>query len=155
MSAIYFQIVAAVIPLSESRIKSSSAPETPVSFQNPADPLFISFRFFDVFSKQPFRAHYIPHQPPPASRSPIFRLFFTQNLKPDPLPRLFHFSLFTLPLHSLSTQAVELSQFPQHPRPSNPPASKNSYSLSFQHFQPPPPPKTPAFSAHSRTPAPK
>jgi hypothetical protein len=135
-------------------------PGNSVHAQRLTDSLFISFRFFNVFSKQPFRSHYTQPQSPPASRSLVFCLFFTQTPKPDPLPRLFPSSLFPFPfslfpfIHSRPRQSNS-TNFRNTPDPPNPPASKNSYPLSFQHFQPPPPPKPPAFSVRSRTPAPR
>ena len=52
--------------------------------------LFVSFRFFNTFPKQPFRHYYTQPQPPPASRSPNFSLtfytIFCSTPKTLPLP---------------------------------------------------------------------
>ncbi|HPB93693.1 MAG TPA: hypothetical protein P5033_12300, partial [Anaerohalosphaeraceae bacterium] len=51
--------------------------------------LFVSFRFFNTFPKQPFRHYYTQPQPPPASRSPIFYLFFAKTPKNPSFPPSF------------------------------------------------------------------
>ncbi|HQG06890.1 MAG TPA: hypothetical protein PLB76_11605, partial [Anaerohalosphaeraceae bacterium] len=92
-------------------------PGNPELFPISADSLFVPFYFLMSFQSSRFAPHYTPRQPPPASHSPIFRLFFTQNPKPDPLPRLFPFSLFPF---ILSTTAA-------------PPARKKSLIIT-KHF---------------------
>jgi|GEM_PF-3184366 len=61
-------------------------PGNSVHAQRLTDSLFISFRFFDVFPKQPYRPHYT--QPTPSGKPfPHFPLIFhPKPRKPDPLP---------------------------------------------------------------------
>jgi len=101
--------------------------------------LICSLLFFDVFSKQPFRRYYT--QPTPSGK-PFPR--FSRNFSPktknqtrfldySPLPFLLSPFIHSRPRQSNS------NNFRNTPDPSNPPASKNFYPFSFQHFQPPPP----------------
>jgi len=127
-----------------------------VHAQRLTDSLFVPFYFSMSFQSSRFAPHYT--LPTPSGKIfPHFPLIFHPKPKTRPasstIPLFpFHSSLFTFPLHSFSTQAVELSQFPQHPRPSNPPHQKiltpSLSSTSSRRPRPSPPhfqPKNPDF----------
>jgi len=111
------------------RLRNSAS--FPISADSLADSLFVPFYFSMSFQSSRITA--VNNYTPPI-------------VSGKPLPILY--------IHSRPRQSNS-TNFRNTPDSPNPPASKNSYPLYFQHFQPPPPPKPLAFSAHSRTPAPR
>ena len=127
-----------LILLKSNYSTSHLSPGNSVHAQRLTDSLFVPFFFSMYFQSSRFAPHYTP---PISAGKPFPRFLLISYQKPNPLPRQPRQTTSPFPpffIHSRPCLSTS-TNFRNTPDPSNPPASKNSYPLSFQHFQPPPP----------------